>query len=49
MAKIIFVCENCETSNEIEVVALASYGFSLQCPKCSKEYTYKITFESEDL
>jgi hypothetical protein len=41
MAKVVFVCENCEASDEIDLVALASYGFRLQCPKCSKEYIYK--------
>lgn len=41
MEKVVFVCENCGASDEIDLVALASYGFRLQCPKCNKEYIYK--------
>ena len=48
MAKIVYICKDCNSENEIEIFALSSEGFNLSCPSCNRERWYSQTKRDPD-
>jgi len=41
MAKLTFICMECDLASEIEIVAFSSDGFHIICPSCDHDFWFE--------